>query len=294
MRQPASDQHAPGRYLKWEEGVQTGAPPSTVAVFSPARKPQLSLIRSIVMANFGDYVVYVDESGDHSLTEIDPDYPVFVLAFCIFRVDHYIDEIVPKTQELKFDFFGHDMVVLHEREIRKSQPPFDILLNQDVRKRFMGQFRRLMERADFTIVAVVIDKRRLKRRVGSDANPYHVALEFGLERVFFELQSRRQVGKTTHVIFEGRGKKEDRDLELEFRRIMDSTALDGMAQTLEFLCANKQANSSGLQLADMVARPIGTHWLYPDQPNRAWDTLEPKIRRSPEGIIERWGYKVYP
>ena len=29
---------------------------------------------------FSDYVVYVDESGDHSLASIDSDYPVFVLA----------------------------------------------------------------------------------------------------------------------------------------------------------------------------------------------------------------------
>jgi hypothetical protein len=30
-------------------------------------------------------VIYVDESGDHSLTMIDPLYPIFVLVFCIFR-----------------------------------------------------------------------------------------------------------------------------------------------------------------------------------------------------------------
>lgn len=36
---------------------------------------------------FSDYVVYVDESGDHSLASIDPDYPVFVLALCIFTSD---------------------------------------------------------------------------------------------------------------------------------------------------------------------------------------------------------------
>lgn len=29
---------------------------------------------------FSDYVVYVDESGDHSLASIDRDFPVFVLA----------------------------------------------------------------------------------------------------------------------------------------------------------------------------------------------------------------------
>jgi hypothetical protein len=32
---------------------------------------------------FSEYIVYVDESGDHGLETIDPNYPVFVLAFCI-------------------------------------------------------------------------------------------------------------------------------------------------------------------------------------------------------------------
>lgn len=40
--------------------------------------------------NFSEFVVYVDESGDHSLTSIDRNYPVFVLAFCIFYKDHYL------------------------------------------------------------------------------------------------------------------------------------------------------------------------------------------------------------
>ena len=37
---------------------------------------------------FSDYIVYVDESGDHSLESIDINYPVFVLAFCIFLNSH--------------------------------------------------------------------------------------------------------------------------------------------------------------------------------------------------------------
>ncbi len=30
------------------------------------------------------YIAYVDESGDHSLASIDPQYPIFVLSFCLF------------------------------------------------------------------------------------------------------------------------------------------------------------------------------------------------------------------
>jgi len=47
-----------------------------------------------------DYIVYVDESGDHSLTSIDPDYPVFVLSFCIFRKEVYASGVTPVIRQL--------------------------------------------------------------------------------------------------------------------------------------------------------------------------------------------------
>jgi hypothetical protein len=46
---------------------------------------------------FSDYVVFVDESGDHGLKTINPEYPVFVLAFCICRKDAYVQDIVPSS-----------------------------------------------------------------------------------------------------------------------------------------------------------------------------------------------------
>jgi len=61
-----------------------------------------------------DFIIYVDESGDHSLTSIDPEYPIFVLSFCIFRKEDYTQRVAPAIRELKFATFGHDMVVLHE------------------------------------------------------------------------------------------------------------------------------------------------------------------------------------
>lgn len=47
---------------------------------------------------FGDYLVYVDESGDHELTKIDPQYPVFVLLFCIIHKDDYLTRVCPDLQ----------------------------------------------------------------------------------------------------------------------------------------------------------------------------------------------------
>ncbi len=43
---------------------------------------------------YSHYVVYVDESGDHSLASIDAEFPVFVLALCIFNKRHYAEKIM--------------------------------------------------------------------------------------------------------------------------------------------------------------------------------------------------------
>ena len=50
---------------------------------------------------YSDYVVFVDESGDHGLVSIDSDYPVFVLDFCVFRKEDYIQRVVPKVEAFK-------------------------------------------------------------------------------------------------------------------------------------------------------------------------------------------------
>ena len=39
---------------------------------------------------FSDYVVFVDESGDHGMQNIDPQFPIFVLVFCVIvKVEYH-------------------------------------------------------------------------------------------------------------------------------------------------------------------------------------------------------------
>ena len=76
---------------------------------------------SAPVGRFSNFVVYVDESGDHGLQTVDANYPVFVLSFCVFPKRYYCDTVVPALQKFKFKHFGHDIVVLHEHEIRKEK-----------------------------------------------------------------------------------------------------------------------------------------------------------------------------
>ncbi|HSX37550.1 MAG TPA: DUF3800 domain-containing protein [Chlamydiales bacterium] len=64
------------------------------------------------LSEYSDYIIYVDESGDHGLASIDENYPVFVLCFCSFLKRYYSEQVTPALRVLKFETFGHDMVIL--------------------------------------------------------------------------------------------------------------------------------------------------------------------------------------
>lgn len=240
-----------------------------------------------------DFIIYVDESGDHSLESIDPDYPVFVLSFCIFRKGDYVQRVTPAIRQLKFATFGHDMVVLHESEIRRKKGAFS-RLSKEPREAFMNTLTDIIGAADFQLVAVVIDKRKLKDRYSQPAHPYHLALEFGLERIYRLLKDVGQDDALTFLVCEARGPKEDAELELEFRRIRDGANYFRKPLPFDLIMADKKTNSEGLQLADLTARPIGLTVLRPEQENRAASVLEAKFYRDKAGNKVGMGLKVFP
>ena len=244
-------------------------------------------------APFSDYIVYVDESGDHSLESINPEYPLFVLSFCIFRKDAYANTMTPAVRRLKFETFGHDMVVLHEIDIRKKKGAF-AKLGKEAREVFLNSLTDIIQAEDFRLVAVVIDKIRLKTRYANPGHPYHLAMEFGLERIYRYLQSMRQDDRLTHLVCEARGAKEDAELELEFRRIRDGSNYFHKPLPFELMIADKKTNSEGMQIADLTARPIGLSVLRPDQKNRAMAVLEEKFCRGEAGRKDGVGLKVFP
>lgn len=243
---------------------------------------------------FSDYVIYVDESGDHSLTSINLIYPCFVLTFCIFRKEEYIAQVVPSVQALKFKWWGHDAAILHTIDIKRELGDFAFLKRLPTKEAFMADVNVLIEQAPFTIVASVIDKNHLVRKFASPDNSYNIALKVCMENAYTFLKERGQQHLQTTIIVEERGKNEDRDLELEFRRIRDGANQWGEMRNFELRCCNKKANASGLQIADLVSTPICRKLIKPDQQNRAYELIEPKFWTSPQGVADGWGRKIHP
>lgn len=248
---------------------------------------------ALIINGHSDYIVYVDESGDHSLISIDPEYPVFVLSFCIFRKNIYVETVTSSLRKLKFETFGHDMVILHEHDIRKKSGVF-AKLGKEPREIFMTKLTDIMNDADFTLLAVVIDKRKLISRYNNPVHPYHLAMEFGLERLFRFMKGKGQDKHLTYIVCEARGAKEDKELELEFRRICDGDNYFKKSLPFDIIIVDKRTNSEGLQLADMTARPIGLSVLRPGQDNRAFKILESKFYKDRFGKKEGFGLKCFP
>ena len=229
--------------------------------------------------DFHDSIVYVDESGDHNMKGNWGQYPVFVLSFCVFEKRCYAEDATTAIQKLKFRYFGHDVVHLHERDIRKEKGPYRVLQDSSVRKAFMDDINQVIDTAQFRLISCVIRKDRLKAKAQGDNNPYDLAMALGMRRVALDHLGIHARSATLHVVFERRGKREDNGLELEFRRFVDGLPI-------EIVFANK-GNYCGLEIADLVSRPIGRYVLNPNQPNRAFDVLKTKF-------VPEFGLKIFP
>ena len=248
---------------------------------------------------FSDYVVYVDESGDHSLASINPEFPVFVLALCVIHKRHYAEKIIPAVEKLKFNYFGHDSVVLHEHDIRKQKGDFAFLSHLPTRLEFVRQLSSIMDVGNFILIACVVDKARMSKSEGASTNPYHIALDICLESLRGFLAEKNQDHLQTHVVVECRGKKEDRELELEFRRICDGNNPGNRQLPFDVVFADKKTNLAGLQLADLVARPVGLNYIRPAQANQAFGMLKRKFycdggREHVGSGYENVGLMIYP
>jgi hypothetical protein len=254
---------------------------------------------SLPESPFSKYIIYVDESGDHSLQTIDDQYPLFVLAFCVFHKRHYSEQVVSALEKFKFNHFGHDQIILHENEIRKEKGAFNIFRNREQKLQFLDELTGIIDHSKFILISCVIDKRALRKQADVESNPYHIALGFCLETLYEFLEEKEQHQKKTFVVVECRGKKEDNELELEFRRICDGNNRLIKQLPFEVLFSDKKAMSSGLQLADLVARPIGLNVLRPGQENRAFEVLKRKFycdggREQVGSGYEGVGMKIYP
>ena len=81
-------------------------------------------------------VLFLDESGDHNLTVIDDNYPVFVLGRVIVDKDYADGPLTEAFDDFKARLFGRTDLVLHTADIVRNRNGFGGLKDTGFRNRF--------------------------------------------------------------------------------------------------------------------------------------------------------------
>ncbi len=187
--------------------------------------------------------------------------------------------------------------MFHERDIRKKIGPFAMLADPATNADFMVDLTGMIGAAPFRSASGPSTSSGSRPKYANPWSPYEIALRFCMERLLNCLQRHEQQGRLVHVIFESRGKNEDADLELEFRRITANQANWGYRSPdfsyarFEPVFARKDANAAGYSwrisspahadcgLSDLLSR-TGVRGAHPqaDRPFRAEDVPLKKQR----------------
>jgi len=241
---------------------------------------------------------FLDETGDHGLSFIDANFPVFLLCGCLIEESH-LAKLEDDINSLKIDLFGSEDVILHSREIRKCEGAFQVLFDLDVKKDFYARINGILAGTEFTIIGAAVNKEKHIKTYGKSASdPYGLCLSFILERLVFCLDhggATKEVG----IKVEERGKKEDKQLLSHYNSIIDSGTYFVSAERLkkkivDFCFQNKSENVNGLQLADLCAYPLARHILSPKAPYIPFNIIKSKLYCDTAGKADGWGLKIFP
>jgi hypothetical protein len=244
-----------------------------------------------------DYYFFIDESGDHGLSKIDPDFPIFVLCGVIMRESDYKFGINASFNQIKDKIWGNKEVIFHSSDIRKWKKEFSLFINPEIRQDFFQALNNCISQCNYSIIASAIQKEAYTRRYGTLNDVYSISLSFILERVIFFLDGKDDVQKV-NIFIEKRGKKEDAQLLRYFNMILDRgtsyvSANRFKATIGRFEFMDKKENENGMQLADLVAYPIATSIMRPERANPAFDILKGKFYARRNGNYVGYGLKIF-
>ncbi|HXO19286.1 MAG TPA: DUF3800 domain-containing protein [Thermoanaerobaculia bacterium] len=241
-------------------------------------------------------VLFLDESGDHSLAVIDPQYPLFILGGIILEVDYAKGEMAERLNAFKQDLLGREDLILHTADMVRNRNGFERLAYPDFRRYFYAELNKLLADLKFQIVACAIRKDAHLDRYGLAAvDPYHLGLEVLVERFCYEIGDRAGAGV---IVAEKRDRFLDRQLRLAWLTLKSGgtrfvQAVQVTKRLKGLALRGKEENIAGLQVADLVVTPIGRSLLGKSS-QIDYRMIQSKFRCNWKGGYDGIGLVVLP
>jgi len=241
-------------------------------------------------------ILFLDESGDHNLTAIDPQHPIFVLGGVIADKEYALGEMTDKVNSFKKDIFGTSDIILHTADFTRQKNGFEKMKDRDFCENFYKKLNQLISELDIKIISCAIKKEQHMDKYGMDAiDPYHLSLNVLVERFCFELEENSSKGQ---IIAEARDATLDRQLDLAWLNLKVSgthfkQAVDVDNNISSLTLKRKEDNFAGLEIADAIVTPIARRIL--NRKSRIdLEIIKQKMRKDHLGEVKGYGLVVLP
>lgn len=237
-------------------------------------------------------VMFLDESGDHNLMRIDPQYPVFVLGGVIMDADYAAGPLREAVDDFKREIFERTDITLHTADIARNRNGFELLRDAAFRVGFYNRLNALMRNLEYSVVACAIRKKSFRALHGMFApDPYLHAFSMLVEILCSDLA---KIGSNGIVICENRDTALDRRLEAEWLTLKSDGRSETVMERLHSLSIlGKGDNVTGLEIADLVVSPVGRR-VIGRLNHEDWHIVEEKLLRNDAGEYAGYGLIALP
>lgn len=215
------------------------------------------------------------------------------------------------VDQFKRDCFGRDDFVFHLEQISGGKKPFrteDGVTRSQIAK-FWTDLPLFLQKLDFKIIFVSVDKANLNQYFAKPKDPYVVAFAH-IMKSFLSLISKPDV-ESARIVMESRDDFHNFKIQKAFFDIFHSGTVhlditDDMKEKIKgFVFLSKDNYHPGLEIADLICNPLSRvkngkveanpkRYIYGNK-NRIFPVLQPKIYIGKPGHTEtNWGFKNVP
>ena len=270
--------------------------------------------------NTTDYIIFIDENNSINSynivnkklingEEISPNDNIFTVTGCIFIHEKY-DEAKYKFNDLRNKYWKdgkyynskknkYEVVCFHSEDIRGRKKAFHNEILNDVQfNNFINDLDQIILSLDYKIISININlKDYILKSKYKETNVYKIAFNFILERFVYNMKSNDK----GCIIFEARGKKEDRFLLEHIDLIINRNGTEfikskQLKKCISGVYFNKKFGKNnnpyvGLEIADLSSYPIHRYIKF-NTIGKDLKTISNKIIGYPN--IYGKGIKIYP
>ena len=266
-----------------------------------------------------DYVMFIDENNCATAIDkvkekilrneqINPDENIFTVTGCYFSHENYLT--AKKCFSLLRKKFWKDgkyynekaknfqTVCFHSEDIRGRKKAFHKNeISEQNYELFIKELDTTLNKINYHIISININlKNYILYSKYSELNVYKTAFNFIVERFIFNIGNNKG-----YIIFEARGKKEDRELLEHINKIINYSGTEfikskELQKKVLGVFFNEKRNKNdepyvGLEIADLSSYPIHRYKKYKTI-GRDFETIKHKIVGYPN--YDGKGLKIYP